>query len=427
MATEWHYSRDGIRLGPVSTNRLRELANSGELLPTDLVWREGLGQWAPAAKVQGLFPAISSAPPPLPPNSHVASVSPQAAPRAPEKDRSVDQLAAGWKAVIARRKSQVVLIEHANGLGTGLLVSSDGLVITNKHVVEDATFVQVCFANNTATKGLVLHLHPNADLALVKAAVRDADYLEIAKDTTDSVEAGDEVVAIGHPHGLRFTSTRGIVSVVRQRIGGDYYLQHDVAINPGNSGGPLLDSSGKLVGINTLTRRDSQGLCFAIPSGVVQTYLEMVRAAIADASFKVPTDDEIREGDAPITPEDALHAAVISFQGEKEDLKGGGYVLRTPEGYRIGVWIREETLECMSMVAELDEYAKEDPGFLLYLLETNYQLGQAKFCIDAKSSLWLVARRFVDGMDAVEVYSVIASVAFAVSKYQKAVDDFLSE
>ncbi len=248
MASQWVYTQEGKQYGPVSSSQLKALADSGKLKPFDLVWKEGMSQWVAGSKIQNLFageaPNTVSAGNVAPPIPALLSPSIQ---KAGESPGSPAPSTNAWKSVISRRMSQVVLIEHSEGLGSGLLVRKDGLIITNKHVVEGSTFVNICFSNNTTTKGVVVHNHPGVDLAVVKAAVHDTDCLDINGESAAQVEAGDEVIAIGHPHGLRFTSTRGIVSSPKRRYGQEFFVQHDVAINTGNSGGPLIDDRGNLL------------------------------------------------------------------------------------------------------------------------------------------------------------------------------------
>ncbi len=323
--------------------------------------------------------------------------------------------------------SQVVLIEHSEGLGSGLLVAKDGLIVTNKHVVEGSKFVNVCFSNNTTTKGVVAHLHPNVDLAIVKAAVQNTEFLDVQEDSSLQVETGNEVIAIGHPHGLRFTSTRGIISTPKRRYGQDVFVQHDVAINPGNSGGPLIDDQGKLVGINTFIRKDSQGLGFAIPSQVVQIYLNSILQALSNGQLDLPSDEEILESEIEITPEEALNTALESYPGERQELKDGGQLLTTPEGHTIAVWIRGEIVECSSHVADLTKASLRDANLLRQLLELNDKIVQPKFCIDPDGELWIKSLRFSSGMDTAEAYSLIGNVIHTVSNYCGSIESYLED
>jgi hypothetical protein len=165
--------------------------------------------------------------------------------------------------IVRRVMPSVVTIETVSGTGSGFFVDR-GVVMTNHHVVGDASNVRVNLSDGTSTSGRVTRLAADADLALVDV---DAAGLKIAPVSLGSyrqVQTGEDVVAIGSSLGvLRNTVTRGIVSAVR-RAGGVVYVQTDAAINPGNSGGPLVDKYGRVVGINTLKVVGAESLGFSI-------------------------------------------------------------------------------------------------------------------------------------------------------------------
>lgn len=428
MSIDWFYLNGGIQTGPLSAQELRTLAQRGDLQPGNLVWRQGLPDWIPAAKVQGLFtPPPPSAPtefrprPQLPP-PHMQSVRFD---KTPTSDTNGNQ--PKWKEIIAHRRNHVVLIEHSEGLGTGVLVSPDGLIITNKHVVEGAKSLQVAFANSTTTKGLVIHQHDFIDLAIIRAAVQNAGHFDLATEIQAEIDAGEDVLAIGHPHGHKFTSTRGIVSVPRQRFGKEYFVQHDVAINPGNSGGPLIDRFGNLVGINTFLRKDSRGLGFAIPAGVVRDYVARVMTELHNGTTTRPTDDEILDAEETVSPETALKSAVMSFEGEHRELDGGGYSIKVESGHTAIVFIAGDAFICCGHLADLDESMLGDAPLLLWLLRQNDALLQAKLTIDSDSEIWVSAKRFTAGIDATEAFSLIASVFHAIETLFPVVQKHLQE
>jgi S1-C subfamily serine protease len=343
-----------------------------------------------------------------------------------QPEKAVAPPGKSWKDIIACRKIQVVLIEHTKGIGAGLLISPDGLIVTNKHVIDSASSLQITFSNNTETRGIVLHSHTHLDLAIVRAAIRNAPFLHLDQDWNEQLAEGDEVIAIGHPQGLPFTSTKGIISVLRQRLGSQYFIQHDVAINPGNSGGPLFDTDGKLVGLNTLIRKDSQGLGFAIPVADVRAYFKTVTKAIEDGQLKVPTNEEILESQLSLTPEQVLLAAVMSFDGTKEELKDGGYVITTQQGISAAVWLLDQHFECVSQLAELKSSALEDASFMRQLLEINGKLIQPKLALDPKGILWVESRRLAAGLEPVELYCEIDAVLCTAAAYLKPIRDYLS-
>jgi serine protease Do len=156
------------------------------------------------------------------------------------------------------------------GIGSGFVISADGYILTNNHVVEDADQIKVKTLNGKEYEGKVVGRDPKTDLALVK--INGAPDLEALKlGNSDSLKVGNWVVAIGSPFGLDQTVTAGIVSAKGRAIGSgpyDDFIQTDASINPGNSGGPLLNTAGEVVGINTAIYSQSGGnvgIGFAIP------------------------------------------------------------------------------------------------------------------------------------------------------------------
>lgn len=167
------------------------------------------------------------------------------------------------------------------GQGSGFVVSADGYILTNNHVVGDADEVSVKFKDGREFDAKIVGTDPASDVALVKIEATGLPFLELAD--SDQLEVGHWVLAIGSPFGLSHTVTSGIVSATgRSRVGiVDYenFIQTDASINPGNSGGPLIDLDGKAVGINTaiLSRSGaSAGIGFAIPANMAKDiYLQL--------------------------------------------------------------------------------------------------------------------------------------------------------
>ncbi len=167
-----------------------------------------------------------------------------------------------------------------NSLGSGVIVDADGIVVSNHHVVGDATEIRVVLADRREFSGRILLSDAEADLAVIRLdGAADLPVLEFAD--SEAVEVGDLVLAIGNPFGVGQTVTSGIISGLARsmRVGGratGYYLQTDAAINPGNSGGALVDMQGRLLGINTAILSGSggsQGVGFAIPASIVRQYV----------------------------------------------------------------------------------------------------------------------------------------------------------
>ena len=158
------------------------------------------------------------------------------------------------------------------GMGSGFIISADGLVLTNAHVVRDAKDVTVKLSDRREFTAKVLGSDPTTDIAVLRIDAKDLPVVRLGDPK--SLEVGDPVLAIGAPYGLEQTATQGIVSAKGRSLPGDAvvpFIQTDAAVNPGNSGGPLFDGSGSVVGINAQIYSRSggfQGLSFAIPIDV---------------------------------------------------------------------------------------------------------------------------------------------------------------
>ncbi len=163
-------------------------------------------------------------------------------------------------------------------LGSGVVVSPEGYIVTNNHVVEKADEIKVTLYDRQDYKGKIIGSDPKTDIAIIKISAKGLPA--ITWGDSDSLEVGEFVLAFGNPYGFSHTVTMGIVSAVgRANVGiADYedFIQTDAAINPGNSGGPLVNIKGELVGINTaiFSRTGGyQGIGFAVPSNMAQSVM----------------------------------------------------------------------------------------------------------------------------------------------------------
>jgi 2-alkenal reductase len=185
-------------------------------------------------------------------------------------------------------------VDQAAGQGSGFVISADGYIVTNNHVVEDADGVKVVFADGSFETAEIVGTDRYSDLALLKVNKTDLPFVELAD--SDQAKVGQRVIAIGNPFGLDGTMTLGIISAKGRslpeaaRDGGNFsnpdIIQTDAAINPGNSGGPLLDSKGRVVGVNTAIRTSNDngagqpsnsGIGFVVPSNTVKRVVEALR------------------------------------------------------------------------------------------------------------------------------------------------------
>ncbi len=165
------------------------------------------------------------------------------------------------------------------GLGSGVIVSADGYILTNNHVVEGADEIEVILNDARRTKAKVIGTDPDTDLAILKIGLDRLPLIVLGN--SDALQVGDQVLAIGNPFGVGQTVTGGIVSALgRNQLGintFENFIQTDAAINPGNSGGALVDANGHLMGINTAIYSrsgGSMGIGFAIPVSTARLVME---------------------------------------------------------------------------------------------------------------------------------------------------------
>jgi len=169
--------------------------------------------------------------------------------------------------------------EAQAGLGSGVIVSASGYILTNNHVVEGADEIEVVLNDSRSARAKVIGTDPDTDLAILKIELDKLPVIVLGN--SDSAQVGDQVLAIGNPFGVGQTVTSGIVSAMgRNQLGintFENFIQTDAAINPGNSGGALVDTSGNLLGINTAIYSQSggnMGIGFAIPVSTAKQVLE---------------------------------------------------------------------------------------------------------------------------------------------------------
>jgi serine protease DegQ len=207
--------------------------------------------------------------------------------------------------------------QRATSLGSGVIVSPDGYVLTSNHVIEGADEIQLVLADGRRLQAHVRGTDPESDLAVLKAD--GTDLPAIAFGNHEQVQVGDAVLAIGNPFGFGNTVTAGIISALgRKQLGINRYedfIQTDAAINPGNSGGALVDVAGNLIGINSTIFSQSGGslgIGFAIPVSISRTVLE-----------QIIRDGEVTRGWFGIEPQDATPEIAQALA-----LESGGVVIR---------------------------------------------------------------------------------------------------
>ncbi len=197
--------------------------------------------------------------------------------------------------VLATRTDQMGQQGTIAGAGSGFVIDTDGHIVTNNHVVEGATRIEVNFLDGTIVRGEVVGLDPDSDLAVVQVDLPAAELHPVTFGDSSALEIGQPVLAIGSPFGQRWTLTSGIVSATDRSISGltnfsiGGVIQTDAPINPGNSGGPLFDMNGAVVGVNSQilsASGSSSGVGFAIPSNLVQRVSQaLINQGYVDYSF----------------------------------------------------------------------------------------------------------------------------------------------
>jgi S1-C subfamily serine protease len=160
----------------------------------------------------------------------------------------------------------------APGSGSGFIISTDGFVVTNNHVIENAKDIRVSLADGRTVQAELKGADPSTDIAVLKIDVSGLKALSFAD--SERLQPGQIAIAIGNPLGLQHTVTAGVVSALGRTLRAsngrliDDIIQTDASLNPGNSGGPLVNSLGHVIGVNTATILSAQGLCFAVSSNV---------------------------------------------------------------------------------------------------------------------------------------------------------------
>lgn len=232
-----------------------------------------------------------------------------------------------------------------NSLGSGVIVSEQGLILTNNHVVAAADEIEVALTDGRKMSAKVVGTDPDTDLALIKV---DADHLPaITFASSDALNVGDVVLAIGNPFGVGQTVTQGIVSALgRNHLGINIYenfIQTDASINPGNSGGALIDTEGRLVGVNSAIYSrsgGSMGIGFAIPAALARQVIEQIvtQGNVTRGWIGIEAQDitpELAESFKLKLAQGALIAGVLSGgPADKAGLRAGDVLLEI-EGKKV--------------------------------------------------------------------------------------------
>ena len=234
-------------------------------------------------------------------------------------------------AVVHELSPSVVQIQTPSGLGSGIVFDSKGDIVTNAHVVDGATAITVHFQSGKSAKATLVGSDDSTDIAVIKVDVSDSLLHPLAFGSSDAVQVGQEVAAIGSPFGLPESMTAGIVSALNRTITAPNNfsisgaIQTDAAINHGNSGGPLLDMNGRVIGVNAQIESDSggnDGVGFAIGSNAAKNVADTLISGgkVQHAYLGIRVNDASGNGGAEVV------SVVSGSPADKGGMKAGDVV-----------------------------------------------------------------------------------------------------
>ena len=174
-----------------------------------------------------------------------------------------------FSSIIETSIPAVVTIKTDVAQGTGFIISGNGYVVTNEHVIDGGSYIQAVDYNQNVVNAQLIGYDQNLDIALLKI---QGNYSKLSLGDSSNVQVGQKVIAIGNPLGLQFSVSQGIISAINRQgpNGLDAYFQTDASLNPGNSGGPLIDTNGDVIGINNFKASGSENVGFALESNYIK-------------------------------------------------------------------------------------------------------------------------------------------------------------
>lgn len=355
-----------------------------------------------------------------------------------------------WSSIVRDFRNCVPIVKSTEHLGSGLLVSSDGFILTNEHVVRGHRALLVSLHDGTTAKATPVHNHDRMDLAIVKSSIHTERFFELSADTlANGYDAGDEALAIGHPRGLSFTATTGIVSESARQLPDGVFVQTDVAINPGNSGGPLFDLNGRLIGLNTQIMAESQGLGFAIPARTVWEYWQEFMSLYRHGRVLIPTDEQLSQLEEALSPRQIVESAaeLAEIEIDRQDKEDPyTWMARSKSGNYFLVYVDESLFRLVHYIADWEHLPnpqerrwrtrrRQSPADAAHRLDILYHLlrwqddmfGLIKFVIDESDRLLLLGVRESANLDVSEAAWSLSLMAEAVDRYSGTLSELLEE
>lgn len=228
------------------------------------------------------------------------------------------------KDIISIYEQVIIQIATPYSTGTGFYISQYGLIVTNEHVVRSNKKVVIAGKNIEKQLADVIYLDTKYDLAFIKIQ-NDLIMTKVLVGSSEPLYEGNKVYAIGHPFGLKFTATQGIISSLLHQEEDVHYIQHDAALNPGNSGGPLVDSNGTVIGINTFIIQNGNSIGFSLPVSYLLSCAEDFRKGNGAKGVRCPSCNNISfEKEGGSNSYCAICGAAITMISDIEDYQPYG-------------------------------------------------------------------------------------------------------
>ena len=338
----------------------------------------------------------------------IVSYKPYASSDAPSAPPYASGQIALTTAQIAKKASPSVVViqgttDSGDVLGSGFIVSKDGKIVTNLHVIRDMKTARVQLANGNAFDSLsVLATDEPRDLAIVQVAGSDLPILDLGD--SDALAVGEPVVIVGSPRGLEGTVTAGILSSVRDSGDGFKVLQTDAAVNPGNSGGPLVNNKGQVVGVVSFKLRSAEGLNFAVPTNYVRALLGDLHEPLSLAQMRrglVVTASTVEQNSGPSLKEtldwlnDTILLGTATF--EYSHILSGQQVTQTVNVHNVTSNLRSCTVQF---------------GSVMTSTTLEYALGLGEETVQYTVPLGALTEWYVGRQDNLERFAAVEAVTF---------------